>query len=315
MPRSLTPSNALNEDIGPPQKSTLETNHHHAFVCNYESSANIKDNEFIIDGARATTCDFEMKGITANTDELETECHLMTNMLGPQFGNPNSIGLEIETDNVVTEYTTVVVGKVLSTEENQITKENLCVKDEQETIYASIEHLNESQKEESNYILSRSSSDQSSPSNDIQLDFEKDFCSVEDALFNGAQVDADIASNPNDKTTRIVVEDESQTPEDVDTSLNAIPEVSSCLYALDSELTLRKINLNEETDCDLDIHIDDAHTILEPPNRAITIIRPEIVSQSGSSNATEQMVLSSADRRTNETNMITLEIDTTTSVI
>merc|ERR1712223_2305059 len=161
------------------------------------------------------------------------------------------------------------------------------------------------------------------PSEDIQKEFEKDFCSVEEALgghredcqdvpppIMGAQIiddNTDIRDLENSESVRITINFD----EDSDSQLL---KYNNELASISSPMVLSP----EETDCDLLVNDDgnlDIQTLTQtsdPPNRTITIIGPEPI-ETISSNESNQNVLSINSNEGQST--ITLEIDTSTSVI
>lgn len=238
------------------------------------------------------------------------------------FSIEDAKSLDPETDNHVAEYTTVVVGKVFSAKE---LNENIGTKYSQDdqTIYASIEHINSnsSQSPSMNYSLSKPFKE--SPSQDIQKEFEKDFCSVEEALggnredcqdvplpIMGAQIiddNTDIRDLENSESVRITINFD-------DDSDSQLLKYNNELASVSSQMVLS----SEETDCDLlanddgDLDVQTLTQTSDPPNRTITIVGSEPL-ETISSNESNQNVQSI---NSNEgQSAITLEIDTSTSVI
>lgn len=301
----------------PSEMIISETNRHDIFAHNSVSSHHLDPAKNTIDGACATP-DFEMRSIFTLTgeDELETKCTSINGGIDTQPNNDqnsrNVKTFDTETDNVVTEYTTVVVGKVFSS--GDALKADTHDEDEEETIYASLDHFNEPSQNPISYNQSRLCPQKNSPSQDIQKEFERDFCSVEDALFNGEQIEVKKGSSLNDETTRIVV-NELKSSEGIRITLNFEGNSSSALHNLNSELAITSINCQDETDCDFDINHDDVQTSkidLGPPNRSIRIVGPEIPENASSNEITDAVL--SVDQH-GDGNAITLEIDTSTSVI
>ena len=153
-----------------------------------------------------------------------------------------------------------------------------------------------------------------SPSQDIQREFEKDFCSVEEALSKGEEIEMDGASTLNDEKTKMVAND-LENSQGVRITLNFNDDSSDNLLNYNSELVTSSVNCKDETDCDLLIDNGDlqvSRTEQDPPNRHITILGSES-QEINHLNAAKDNALSVNQYEDN--NAITLEIDTSTSVI
>ena len=224
----------------------------------------------------------------------------------------NFKSFDTETDNVVTEYTTIVVGKVLPSD-NTFNRDTDDAEDTQ-TIYASLEHLNDQSINSTNFVQSLPIPQKMLPSQDIQNEFEKDFCSVEEALSNGDEVEMDVASTVNDDRTTIVANDLDNS-QGVRITLNFDDDSSDTLLKYNSEFATSSIGCQDETDCDLLIDNGDVQTSgigVDPPNRHITIIgsEPQEINPCNAAKANT----SSVDQH-EDNSAIILEIDTSTSVI
>ena len=293
------------------------------------------DSSHVIDGACATSdfkseCLFNVTTIESPTDSKRVASGMESYLEEDQCVR-NLKSFDNETaDNVVTEYTTIVVGKVLSPEEN--TRRN---KDEKETIYASIEHVDETspntisyqqcslrspsldaQDESNKDFFSVDVNDRTnyhecslnSPSRDIQKEFEKDFFSVENVLFNNEE------PNDVDETSRLDTKTKVLGDSDgVRITLNFEGDTGSSVIRYDNEF-VQGVNCQDETDCDLEIleTSNSRRTETDPPNRSITILGPtETVN--GTTREASQPILTIGNQEDN--NAVILEIDTSTSVI
>ena len=281
------------------------------------SSITINGDNSFIDGAGADTGFESVKELSfEDEDELQTRCSNVTNGIDyctdRDFSFKNFKSFDTETDNVVTEYTTIVVGKVLSpdTTSNRDTDDA----DETQTIYASLEHLNDQSIDSTNFVQSLSIPQKMSPSQDIQKEFEKDFCSVEEALSNGEDLEMDGASTVIDEILGIGAND-LENSRGVRITLNFNDDSSDDLLKYNSEFATSSVDCQDETDCDLlidngDVQISRSES--DPPNRHITIIGSD--SQEIYPSNAENDNARSVDQY-EDNNAITLEIDTSTSVI
>ena len=242
-----------------------------------------------------------------------------------ELGVGNTKSLDQETDNIVTEYTTVVVGKVFSSNDSD---ESALIKqsEDDQTIYASIEHLNDIGSDPTNLQYSLSNAFMESPSQDIQKEFEKDFYSVEEAL-GGKEEGVDdikcVTSISTETTECKTIDKDLENSESVRITINFDEDSNSQLLKYNNELASippQTLFSQEETDCDLivngnDSDITDVQNLMgqsEPPNRTITIIGSEPREIMSSTNINQNV----QPLNTNEgQSAITLEIDTSTSVI
>ena len=282
------------------------------------SSITINSDDRFIDGAGADTGFESIKEINLeDEDELETRCSSVNGVIEysmkRDYSFNNFKSFDTETDNVVTEYTTIVVGKVLPSDNtsNRDTDDA----EETQTIYASLEHLNDQSINSTNFVQSLSIPQKVSPSQDIQNEFEKDFCSVEEALSNGEELEIDAAaSTVNDERTRIVAND-LENSQGVRITLNFDDDSSDTLLKYNSEFSTGSAGCQDETDCDLLIENGDVQSSgirSDPPNRHITIIGSEpLVINPG--NAEKDNTPTVDEHEGNSA--IILEIDTSTSVI
>ena len=249
--------------------------------------------------------------------------HKRRQIHGHSFNKDKSF--DAETDNVVTEYTTIVVGKVFQTNDFSDDADATYNEDDQ-TIYASLEHLNQMSSNSLSAHNSLSTPFKTSPSDDIQKEFEKDFCSVEEALGvndQNAEIKASLSTDnkPNDEKSNNDGKD-LENLEGVRITINFDDDSDSQLLKYNNELAaISSSNMfsQDETDCDLIMNATDSDTDVktfmqasDPPNRTITIIGSE-PRETGSCNDTTQNV-QSIDSNEGQS-AITLEIDTSTSVI
>ena len=225
---------------------------------------------------------------------------------------------EAETDKVVTEYTTIVVNKVISSEDG-LNYDATDIAAEEDTIYTTIDHSGD-------YLPStnptgcdhsfNSSSNKSSPSQDIQNEFEKDFCSVKDVLFNDDEASANITNAQEIKPENKDLEDSNG----VRITLNFDGDACSSLLRYNTEQGASIYYPPDETDCDLDVTTFDNVQIptadnTDPPNRQIKIVGTTLTIDTSSPTTATYIHRDDERRQEDDRNAVTLEIDTSTSVI
>ena len=327
--RDMSPTRQINsspKEAIPTQEGHTESNEYHTDEKHISFGHIGKGN---IEGACASV-DLLSDQLLSDVDEQRlqnegSDIHIQDTQEMYELGVGNAKSIDQETDNIVTEYTTVVVGKVFSSNASQ-DNEAINQSESDQTIYASIEHLNEIASNSANLQYSLTSPFIESPSQDIQKEFEKDFCSVEEAL-GGKQEDVDdikcittISTEMIDSKTN---NKDLENSESVRITINFDDDSNSQLLKYNNDLASippQTLVLQDETDCDLivsgnDNEIADVQNQMgqsDPPNRPITIIGSEPREMMSSTNTNQNV----QPLNTNEgQSAITLEIDTSTSVI
>ena len=278
------------------------------------------------DGSLDSLSDFDGACMTANHETQKSKSSEHTNNfqsgamdfvfeenLGP---SSNFKHFEAETDKVVTEYTTIVVNKVISSEDG-LNYDATDIAAEEDTIYTTIDHS-------SDYLPSTNPTgcdhsfnlSSNKPSQDIQNEFEKDFCSVKDVLFNDDESPVNITNAQEIKPDNKDLEDSNG----VRITLNFDGDSCSSLLRYNTDQGASVYYPPDETDCDLDVTTFDNVQIptadnTDPPNRQIKIVGTTLtIDTSFPTTATETHRVDE-NRQEDDRNAVTLEIDTSTSVI
>ena len=280
------------------------------------------------DGSLNSLSDFDGACIATNHEtqsskDIEHTINFNSETLSPRLeGNleltSNFKHFEAETDKVVSEYTTIVVNKVIPSEDG-LNYDATDIAAEEDTIYTTIDHS-------SDYIPSTNptgcdhsfnlSSNKSSPSQDIQNEFEKDFCSVKDVLFNDDEASANITNAQEIKPENKDLEDSNG----VRITLNFDGDACSSLLRYNTEQGASIYYPPDETDCDLDVTTFDNVQIptadnTDPPNRQIKIVGTTLTIDTSSPTTATETHRVDENRQEDDRNAVTLEIDTSTSVI
>ena len=280
------------------------------------------------DGSLNSLSDFDGACIAANHEtqsskDIEHTNDIQSATLGARL--EENLGLasnfkhfEAETDKVVTEYTTIVVNKVISSEDG-LNSDAIDSNAEEDTIYTTIDHsfdhLPSTNPTGYDHSFNLSPS-KSSPSQDIQNEFEKDFCSVKDVLFNDDEASANITNAQEIKPDNKDLEDSNG----VRITLNFDGDACSSLLRYNTEQGASIYYPPDETDCDLDVTTFDNVQIptadnTDPPNRQIKIVGTTLTIDTSSPTTATETHRVDENRQEDDRNAVTLEIDTSTSVI